>query len=181
MSSIRTVASPTQPNAPPVSAAHPAAPEPCLHIRTAFNFEVHASYEETAPLFGPEGERAWVGPPWDPVFVHPEPAQDIEGAVFTVRRGPNLEVWVNTLFSLDKRHFQYVYFIADLSVAVVDVRFEPAGTDLTKVDVVFTRTAISPRGNESVTAMSEMDRTAPGRWQQAIDEYLASRKTSEPD
>ncbi len=123
MNCIRTIASPTEPTVTTVSATHSAAPELCLHIRTAFDIEVHASYEETAPLFGPEGERVWVGKQWDPVFIHPQPARDIEGAVFTVSRGPSTEVWVNTLFDIDERHFQYVYFVSDLSVAVVDLRF----------------------------------------------------------
>ncbi len=46
------------------------------------------------------------------------------------------------------------------------------------MNVVFTRTAITPQGNESVTAMSEIDRTAAVRWQQAIDGHLSARKSS---
>jgi hypothetical protein len=157
------------------------APQPLLHVSTSFDLTVHASYARTAPLFGPEGERAWAGKHWNPEFIHPEPARDVEGAVFTIQHGPYKAVWVNTLFDADVRHFQYVYFLPDLMVTVVDVRFNPAAIDSTHVHVVYTRTALTPEGNEHVTAMSEGDRTAGAEWQQAIDKYLdGSKPASNP-
>ena len=84
------------------------AAEPCLHVRTSFHLVVHASYPAAASLFGPNGERAWAGRHWDPAFIYPLPARDVEGAVFTVSHGPFSAVWVNTLFNLEARHFQYV-------------------------------------------------------------------------
>jgi hypothetical protein len=82
-------------------------------------------------------------------------------------------VWVNTLFDLEARHFQYVYFMPDLMVTVIDVRFKPEGADVTGVNVVYTRTALTPEGNEHVAAMSEGDKTAGKDWQKGIDDYLA--------
>jgi len=41
-----------------------AAPAPLLHVSTSFDLVVHASYAKTAPLFGPDGERAWAGKDW---------------------------------------------------------------------------------------------------------------------
>jgi hypothetical protein len=83
---------------------------------------------------------------------------------------------VNTLFDVDARHFQYVYFLPDIMVTVIDVRFKPAGADVTGVNVVYTRTALTPEGNEHVTAMTEGDKTAGKDWQKAIDDYLAAGK-----
>ncbi len=142
------------------SQSAPSAPEPLLHLATSFDFVVHAPYAVAAPLFGPEGERAWAGKHWDPHFLYPQPAIDQEGAVFTVRHGPFNAVWVNTLFDLDARHFQYVYFMPDVMVTVIDVRFKLISADSTSVDVVYTRTAITPEGNEHVKAMSDGDRFA---------------------
>ena len=150
-----------------------AQPTPLMHVSTSFDLMVHASFSKTAPLFGPEGERPWAGKHWNPEFVHPQPAADVEGAVFTVQHGPYKSVWVNTMFDLDARHFQYVYFIPDVMVTVIDVRFKPSSADLTEVNVVYTRTALTPEGNEHVTAMSEDDKTAGKDWQNAIDRYLA--------
>lgn len=164
-----------------IAAALPAlapaqSPQPLMHTSTSFDLVVHAPYAKTAPLFGPEGERAWGGKHWDPEFIHPTPARDEEGAVFTVKHGPFKAVWVNTLFDVDGRHFQYVYFLPDIMVTVIDVRFKPLSTDTTGVNVVYTRTAITADGNEHVAAMTEGDKTAGKEWQAAIDAYLGGEK-----
>jgi hypothetical protein len=162
--------------APVFSQTAPAPQEPCLHIRNAFHLTVNASYEATTPLFGPLGERGWLGEEWNPIFLYPQPAKDEEGSVFTVSRGLYHSVWVNTLFDKVQRHFQYVYFVPDLMVTVVDVNFKPAGANSTSVDVVFTRTAITAKGNELVTEVSESDKSAAERWRLKIDNYLAGVK-----
>jgi hypothetical protein len=156
-------------------------PAPLLHVTTSFDLAVHASYAVTAPLFGPEGERPWAGKHWTPEFIYPKPAHDEEGAVFTIQHGPMKAVWVNTLFDVDARHFQYVYFLPGIMVTVIDVRFKSTSADSTAVNVVYTRTALTPEGNEHVSAMSEGDKTAGNDWQKGIDEYLAgSRAGAKP-
>jgi hypothetical protein len=147
-----------------------------LHLETSFDLLVYAPYPEAAPLFGPEGERAWAGSDWDPVFVYPQPARDQQGAVFTVHKGSATTVWVNTLFDREARHFQYVYFMPEIMVTVIDVRFDPVDADSTDVHVNYTRTALTIEGNEHVAAMNEHDKKAGTEWQQAIDGYLAGRK-----
>jgi len=62
-------------------------------------------------------------------------------------------------------------------VTVIDVRFKAMGADATGVNVTYTRTALTPEGNPHVAAMSEGDKAAGSEWQQAIDSYLAARKT----
>jgi hypothetical protein len=158
--------------------AQTAPPEPLLHVRTSFDLVVHAPYAVTAPLFGPEGERAWAGKHWNPEFIHPQPAGDVEGAVFTVKHGPFSATWVTSIFDVEGRRYQYVYFMPEIMVTVIDVRFTPTGTDSTAVNVVYTRTALTAEGDEHVAAMSAGDKTAGKDWQQSIDEYLAARKTT---
>ncbi len=148
-----------------------------MHVHTTFNLVIHAPYADAASLFGPNGERAWAGKHWDPQFLHPQPGRDEEGAVFTIRHGPLSAVWVNTLFDIGGRHFQYVSFLPGLMVTVIDVRFKVMDDATTGVNVTYTRTAITPEGDEHVAAMSEGDKTAGPEWQQAIDKYLESRKT----
>jgi hypothetical protein len=159
---------------PALAQAPPAPPEALLHMSTSFDLTVHVPYAKTAPLFGPEGERAWAGKHWKPEFIHPQPAADIEGAVFTIQHGPYKAVWVNTLFDREARHFQYVYFMPDLMVTVIDVRFKPERADSTSVNVIYTRTALTLEGNEHVAAMSEGDKAAGKDWQKGIDDYLAA-------
>ncbi len=150
-----------------------------MHTETTFDVSVHAPYPETAKLFSPEGERAWAGKHWDPQFVHPVPASDKQGAVFTISHGAMNAVWVIAQHDLEARHFQYVYFIADLMVTTIDVRFRVVDSDTTAVTVTYARTAVTPEGDAHVKTMSEGDRTAGKEWQQAIDAYLKSGKTVE--
>jgi hypothetical protein len=168
-------------SAPLLAQSAPAAQEPRLHTQTSFDLLVHASYAVTAPLFGPEGERPWAGKHWDPQFIHPQPAADVEGAVFTIQHGPFHAIWVNTMFDVDGRHFQYVYFMPDIMVTVIDVSFKPVSADSTGVHVVYTRTALTAEGNQHVTAMTEGDKKAAKEWQEGIDAYLTRiRSNSKP-
>ena len=163
--------------AAPQSQQAPASSEPCLHVQTTVNIIVRAPLKVAAPLFGPLGERLWEGDRWHPVFMHPQPAADIEGAVFTVRYDQQLESWVNTLFDIRARHFQYVFFMPDIMITVVDVHFKPIGPHQTSVSLIFTRTAMTPQSNPQVRAASETDKTAGKFFQQAIDTYLARATT----
>jgi len=154
----------------------PAAGENSLaHVRNSFVVVVGASYLDTAALFGPSGERVWAGKEWDPQFLYPLPESDIEGAVFTVRHGSHKSVWVNSVRDLEAKHFQYVYFIPDALVTTIDVRFLPVNKGTTNVEVVYTRTALTPEANDHVLHLGESDRASGPEWQQSIDRYLQNR------
>ncbi len=155
----------------------PAVPAPAAlaHVRTSFKLEVHASYQDTAPLFGPNGERSWAEGHWNPAFLYPQPGEDVQGAVFTVAHGSHTSVWLNTVRDLGARHFQYVYFIPDVVVTQIDVNFQPLDAHATEVEVVYTRTALTAEANESVQSLAEGDRGSGEHWQEAIDDYLASK------
>lgn len=147
-----------------------------LRTQTAFDVTVNLPYAEAAPLFGPEGERAWAGESWNPQFLYPQPAHDEQGAVFTIQHSRGAATWVNALFDLEARHFIYAYFLPGLLVTSIDVRFKSANPSSTRVHVVYTRTAVAPAGNDHVTLFTSNDKSAADEWQQAIDSYLASRK-----
>lgn len=150
-----------------------------MHTETTFDVVVHAPYPETAVLFSPEGERPWAGKHWDPQFLYPLPGQDKRGGVFTIRHGSLNAVWVIAQQDLEARHFQYVYFIADVMVTTIDVRFRVVDSGTTAVTVTYARTAVTPEGDAHVKTMSEGDQTAGKEWQKAIDEYLGSGKAAE--
>lgn len=143
------------------------------HVRNEFEFTVQAPYAVTAPLFGPEGERAWGGKDWDPHFIYPQPAQDIQGAVFTVHHGNHSSYWVNTLFDKEAKHFQYAYFIPDALVTLIDVRFTEVGAASTKVSVAYERTALSPEANDHVRELGNSDKDNGKEWGTAVNSYLA--------
>ena len=148
-----------------------------LRTTTSFDLVVHAPYAKAAPLFGPEGERLWAGEHWNPDVLYPQPAADEEGMVFTIQHGPAKAVWINTLFDVDARHFQYVYVIPEIMTTAIDVRFKIISAEQTGVHVVYTRTALTPGGNEHVTTMTEGDRTAGKEWEEAIAQHLSHEKT----
>ena len=155
-------------------------PEPCLHFQTRFSVVIHAPYAETAPLFGPIAEGAWLGSFWSPKFIYPQPAKDVEGAVFTTSDGKLTTVWINTLFDLDARHIHYVHIVPELELETIDLRFTSIDSATTQVDAVFTRTALTTQGNEHVARMSKEDQERGETWRQAIGNYLASLKSGQP-
>jgi hypothetical protein len=151
---------------------------PVLHVRNEFEFTVHAPYQVAAPLFGPEGERGWAGGHWDPQFLYPQPAQDTQGAVFTIRHGHHHAVWINTAFDAPAHHYQYAYFIPDVMVVLIDVRFAEADAENTNVNVAYERTALNPEANERVMEMGDSDRKGGKEWGMAINEYLAKQEAA---
>jgi hypothetical protein len=143
--------------------------------RSEFDFVAHAPYAQVFPLFGAEKERVWAGKDWDPTFVYPKPANDIQGAVFTVRHGHATDVpWVNTAFDPQSGHVQYVYVIPDVMTTLIDIHIAPQDAQNTKVDVVYERTALTAGGDGRVRRMAEHDRKSGPEWAGQIDAYLKS-------
>lgn len=140
------------------------------HTVETFAFTANASLERVAPLFGAEKERAWA-PKWDPHFVHPQPATDEQGMVFTVAHDHLQSVWVNTVLDLKNGRMQYVYVIPDALVTVIELKLTPAGNQ-TQVEVEYERTALSAQADEHVRQMAERDRASGPEWEQQVNQYL---------
>jgi len=152
---------------------------PVAHVRSEFEFTVHAPYRVAAPLFGPEGERVWAGSDWDPHVLYPQPAHDIQGAVFTIQHGHRHHAyWVNTAFDMDARHVQYVYVIPDVLATLIDVRFSEIDPANTRVNVAYERTALNPDANEHVRNAGNSDRNSAKEWGDAINNYLAKQNAA---
>ena len=142
------------------------------HVRTEFELTVDAPYSVAFPLFGPDGERSWAGPDWNPHFVHPNPAADIQGTVFTVRHGAHEAVWVNTVFDVEGRRIQYAYFISDVMVTTINLTLLPLDSVSTKVFVIYERTALNVAANGAVQQFGAADRARGADWEKAINSYL---------
>jgi hypothetical protein len=147
------------------------------HVSNSFTLVVHAPYQVTAPLFGPNGERSWSeGEDWDPQFFYPQPGIDVPGAVFAIQHGSKRNIWVNTVFDIAARHFQYVYFVPEVMVTTIDVHFAPIDARNTKVTVVYTRTALDSAANEHVRELGDQDRKSGEHWERAINDSLKKHK-----
>ncbi|HEX4310161.1 MAG TPA: hypothetical protein VHZ25_09035 [Acidobacteriaceae bacterium] len=148
---------------------------PLAHINNTFRFEVAAPLERVAPLFGPEGERCWAGKHWDPQFVYPQPAKDVEGAVFTVAHGSHNSIWVNTIFDLHGGRMQYVSVIPEALVSVIDVQLKAIDGSGTAVEVTYARTALAAAANDEVEAMAARDRDSGAEWREGVEGCLAGK------
>lgn len=150
---------------------------PVVHVENGFEFTVRAPYDKVFPLFGAHGERAWGGKDWDPQFLHPQPAQDVEGEVFTVAHGHTSATWVNTAFDLSSGHVQYVYVIPDLQAVLIDIHLGRDESAKTRVKVLYERTALQSQFNERIREMGHKDATSSDEWRNAIEKYLGVSKS----
>ncbi len=146
------------------------------HVSNRFEFVVHAPLTRAALLFGPDGERSWAGTDWNPKFLYPQPAKDIQGAVFTIQHGPHNSVWVNTIFDLANGRMQYVVFVPGTMVSTIDVRLTAQNPSTTTVEVTYVRTALDESANDDVKASGERDRASGAHWQEAIAAALAAER-----
>ena len=149
----------------------PTVPAPA-HVTNSFDFEIAAPFARLAPLFGPEAERAWAGEHWDPIFLYPQPAKDVQGAVFTIRHGAYTATWVNTLFDLPGGRMQYVYVIPQKLATTIDVSLRAIDATHTAVHVTYTRTALDPAANDDVMAHGENDRNSGPEWKRGLEAFL---------
>lgn len=145
------------------------------HVTNSFRFDAAASLADLAPLFGPVAERAWAGPEWDPRFLYPAAAADVEGCVFTLHRRGRQETWVNTLFDLASGRMQYVAFVPGVMVTTVSVALT-AQPPRTRVQVTYQRTALAPEFNLEVEAAGKSDAASGPEWQAAVAGALLSRR-----
>jgi len=142
------------------------------HVSHRFQFVVRAPLVRAAVLFGPNGERCWAGPNWNPEFLYPQPGKDTEGAVFTVQHGHHKSVWVNTLFDPAAGRMQYVAFIPEKLVTTVEVRLAAVDSSNTDVEVTYARTALDSSANDEVEALGRKDSESGPEWQRAIEKCL---------
>jgi hypothetical protein len=143
------------------------------HVSNSFHLLVRAPLARAATLFGPEGERCWAGPHWNPEFLYPRPGKDVQGAVFTIQHGARKSVWVNTLFDQVAGRMQYVAVIPETLVSTVDVRLTSVDASSTRVEVTYARTALDAAANDEVEALGKRDRESGPEWQRSIEGCLA--------
>jgi len=147
-----------------------------VHTRTEFSFTVDAPFEQVVPLFGAHEERKWADG-WNPHFIYPNPARDLQGEVFRVDHGHHSSVWINTAFDLIAGHIQYAHVLNDAMATLIDIHATRQGASKTSVDVVYERTALVPEANEHVQHMTKGDEGAGKEWGDAINAYFAKSRT----
>jgi meiotically up-regulated gene 157 (Mug157) protein len=109
--------------------------------------------------------------------VYPQPARDVEGAVFRVSHGHHHSIWVNTAFDLEHGHIQYVYMIPEMVVTVIDLNLSKPSAESTHVRVAYERTALNTDVNEHVREFGEADRKNGKVWGEDIERYLVGQRS----
>jgi hypothetical protein len=152
--------------------SHSSSPGAVVHVENAFEFTAHGPYKTVFPLFGAFGERAWAGEKWNPQFLYPQLARDVEGEVFAVAHSHLQSTWVNTAFDMETGHVQYVYVIPDAQAVRIDIHLKETDAANTGVKVAYERTALDPRFNDHVKELGNQDRESAKKWETAIDTVL---------
>jgi hypothetical protein len=147
-----------------------------MHTEERFAFTAYAPMEQVAALFGADKERVW-SPGWDPQFIHPLPAADAQGMVFTVGHDHLKSVWVNTEFDARNGRVEYVYVIPDALVTVITLKLKVEGNE-TGVEVEYDRTALSADADAYVQHMAKQDQRAGPQWESQVNQYLEAHKGS---
>jgi len=151
---------------------------PLAHARSQFTFTVHAPQAVAFPLFGPEGERPWAGPHWNPHFVYPLPPKDVEGAVFRIAHGHHSATWVNTAFDPQAGHAAYAYIIEGKLATRIDVQLTAVDAGTTRVRVIYERIALNPSVNKDIAEMAQTDPAMGPDWERSIADYLKGRESA---
>jgi hypothetical protein len=73
---------------------------------------------------------------------------------------------------------QYVYVMGNLLATTIDVQLYSLDAQHTKVDVTYTRTALTPEANDHVAEMSRHDAKQGPEWERSINAYLQQRDSS---
>jgi hypothetical protein len=146
------------------------------HVRNRFEFVIDAPAVKAFPLFGANRERVWA-PDWNPEFIYPSPANDVEGAVFRVRHAHHDALWLNTVFDEATGHIQYVYVLPSVMTTRIDIHLLPLADQRTQVEVVYERTALRADANATVAHRGEADSKMGPEWQAQIESYLQKARS----
>jgi Polyketide cyclase / dehydrase and lipid transport len=145
-----------------------------LHVRRSASIRLNAPRERVFPLFEPVGERSWAAG-WAPVFLHPEGGEAREGATFLTRAEDEPEtIWTVMVHEPAAGRVVYARITPGVRAGRVEVRCEPAGGE-TVAHVSYHFTALSPRGNDVVGALTEdAYRGWMREWETSINRFLAT-------
>src|SRR5579871_523772 len=140
---------------------------PVAHVKSEFHFTIKAPAEAATRLFGAIAERSW-SKDWDPKFVYPSSAADVQGAVFKVRHGHHASTWVNTIYAPEQGRVQYVATIDGQMLTVIDIHVQAKTDRESEATVSYERTALNPDVSEHVQTLAASDAKSGPHWASAI-------------
>ena len=143
------------------------------HLTTRHSFLIHAPATTAFPMFGPEGERVWAGPDWDPQicwtpFVDGERPGDGEGMIFTLGNG---STWINVRFDAEAGVAEYVHLLAGVVTRIrVEIRSREA--DSCEALVTYSWTATSPETEATIRERAATTTASLPTWGEKVNNAL---------
>ncbi len=123
-------------------------------------------------LFTPAGEELWVDG-WQPHYVVPDTGETVPGMVFTTGAGDDYTIWTLVDFDTTNYWSRYARVTPALRTGTVDVRCRPVDAETTDVDVSYVLTALSAKGQASLSAFEGAAFVQMiEAWKQSIDQHL---------
>jgi hypothetical protein len=137
-------------------------------------FDLPVPPAEALTLFTPEGERAWAGPAWNPVY--PDSGADHDpapGTVFTTESHGGDATWV--VVERTDSAIRYARFVPGRIAGTIAVRCDPGSADgETEVTVVYDVTSLGTEGAEFVERLQDDYGAFIGGWRREIIAALAA-------
>jgi hypothetical protein len=138
------------------------------------HFELPVPPAEALLFFTPEGERAWAGPAWDPVYPDPGAAADdsAPGTVFTTTSHGGDATWV--VVERTESTIRYARFVPGRIAGTIAVRCDRGASDgETAVTVTYDVTSLGPDGVEFAERLREGYDAFLDSWRQEIVAVIA--------
>jgi hypothetical protein len=132
------------------------------------HFTLPLPVEATLPLFTPEGERAWAGPSWDPVYPVPDAATGdaAPGTVFTTDSDGGEAVWI--VIDRQSDALRYARVAPDRIAGTVAVTCAQEEEGTTRVTVTYDVTSLGPEGTSFVNELKTNFDTFLAHWREHI-------------
>lgn len=142
-----------------------------LHVDRRGIVRVAAPPEEAMALFTPEGEKLWV-PDWLPTYLHPADGEFARGLVWTTTHGGETTLWTVARFEEAGREVEYLRVTPGSRMGGVEVRCDGFEDGVTRVEVRYVLTGLSPAGNIELEELDAGYDAMLEEWEELIAAHL---------
>jgi hypothetical protein len=129
-------------------------------------FEIPVPSSRAGELFTPEGERSWT-PGWDPRYPDPNADHETAGTVFVTDAHGGERVWVIT--AVEPVAISYARFDPGGIMGTVEVSWQPAGSDRSRVEVTYRSTALRESARHRLAEFAADYPAFLDSWREAIE------------
>jgi len=129
---------------------------PTRQVTLDGSFDLDAGADKALPFFTPEGERTWAKG-WNPQPVYPEQDRVAfqTNAVFRVDEGSERSLWTIVEANSQAHSAEYVYVVEGERLSRVRVEVQPLRPNRCRVKVHYVHTAISEKGMQFVSGLTQ--------------------------